>query len=53
MFADTDGVVVVPRAIETEAVHRAWTKVQAENATRDAIRGGMKATAAFEKYGVL
>ena len=53
VIADLDGVVVVPQSAEKEAVARAWAKVHAENAVRDAIRGGMKATAAFEKYRVL
>ena len=53
VVADKDGVVVVPRAVEIEAVRRAWEKVHAEDEVRDAIRAGMKATAAFEKYGVL
>lgn len=53
VIADEDGVVVVPRAVEEQAVRKAWEKVHAENEVRDAIRAGMKATAAFEKYGVL
>ena len=53
VIADVDGVVVVPRAVEREAVAAAWTKVHAENVTRDAIKAGMKATDAYEKYGVL
>ena len=53
VFADVDGVVVVPQAIEGEAIRRAWDKVHAENVTRDAIKAGMLATAAYEKYGVL
>ena len=53
VFADLDGVVVVPQAVEKEAIKRAWEKVHAENITRDAIKGGMKAVAAYEKYGVL
>ncbi|MCE9590693.1 MAG: RraA family protein [Planctomycetes bacterium] len=53
VFADTDGVVVVPKQVEKEAVQRAWEKVHAENVTRDAIKAGMKATAAYRKYGVL
>ena len=53
VIADVDGVVVVPREIEAEAVRRAWEKVHAENVTLDAIRGGMKATDAYKKYGVL
>lgn len=53
VIADRDGIVVVPRAVEQEAIRAAWEKVHAENITRDAIRDGMKATAAYEKYGVL
>lgn len=53
VFADEDGVVVVPRAVEENVVRMAWEKVFAENAVRDAIRGGMKATEAFRVYGVL
>lgn len=53
VFADDDGVVVVPQAVESEAIRRAWAKVHAENITRDEIRGGMKAQAAYEKYGIL
>ena len=48
-----DGVVVVPQAVEAEAIQRAWEKVHSENVVRDAIRRGMKAVDAFEKYGVL
>jgi 4-hydroxy-4-methyl-2-oxoglutarate aldolase len=53
VFADADGVVVVPRAVEVEAIRRAWNKVHAENITRDAIAAGMKAGEAYKKYGVL
>jgi len=53
VFADVDGVVVVPRAVETETIRAAWAKVHAENRTRDAIRGGMKATEAYARFGVL
>ena len=53
VMADVDGVVVVPAAIEEEVLRRAWQKIHAENVTRDAIKNGMKAVAAYEKYGVL
>ncbi len=53
VLADNDGVVVIPRVVEGEALKMAWDKVHAENEVRDAIRGGMKATDAFAKYGVL
>ena len=53
IFADEDGVVVVPQAVEHEAIAGAWEKVHAENRTRDEIRGGMLAADAYRKYGVL
>lgn len=53
IIADIDGIVVVPRELEAEAIRRAWDKVHAENITRDAIRGGMLAGEAYRKYGVL
>ncbi|MCX7423144.1 MAG: RraA family protein [Planctomycetia bacterium] len=53
VIADIDGIVVVPRELEVEAIRRAWEKVHAENITRDAILGGMLAGEAYRKYGVL
>ncbi|MCA9071401.1 MAG: RraA family protein [Planctomycetaceae bacterium] len=53
VFADRDGVVVVPQAVEEEALTKAWNKVHEENITRDAIKNGMKATDAYRKYGTL
>ena len=53
LIADADGVVVVPQAVEQEALLRAWAKVHDENITRDAIRAGMPAAEAYRKYGVL
>ena len=53
VIADEDGVVVVPPEIEREAIRRAWQKVHDENEVRDAIRRGMSASEAFERYGVL
>jgi 4-hydroxy-4-methyl-2-oxoglutarate aldolase len=53
VIADEDGVVVVPKAVEATVIRQAWEKVHAENQVRDAIKKGMKATAAFEEFGVL
>jgi 4-hydroxy-4-methyl-2-oxoglutarate aldolase len=53
VFADVDGIVLVPQEIEEQTVQAAWEKVHAENVTRDAIKDGMKATDAYKKYGVL
>lgn len=53
VFCDEDGIVLIPLAVEEEAISRALRKVNDENITRDAIRSGMMATEAYEKYGVL
>jgi len=53
VIADADGIVVVPQAVEADATAAAWEKVNAENVVRDAIAGGMTATDAFKRYGVL
>ena len=51
--ADEDGVVIVPQSVAKDVVAAAWAKVHAENEVRNAIAGGMSATDAFKKYGVL
>ena len=53
VIADSDGVVVVPREIENQAIKKAWEKVNEENITRDAITNGLSVTEAYKKYGVL
>ena len=53
VMADADGVVVIPQQIEQQILQAAWSKVHAENAVRDAIRNGMKAVDAYDKFGVL
>lgn len=53
LFADEDGVVVVPQEVEASVLQASWDKVHAENEVRDAIRSGMAATAVFQKFGIL
>ena len=53
VMADEDGIVVIPNKIEKEVIEAALLKIDAENVTRDAIKNGMKATEAYQKYGVL
>ena len=53
VVADEDGVLVIPRAIEALALRRAWDKVNGENQVRDAIRAGMKAADAYNRFGIL
>ena len=53
IFADLDGVLVVPHELEVEVVTKALAKARAEKTVRHAIENGMSCTAAFHKYGVL
>src|SRR6201992_4311786 len=53
IFADMDGVLAVPRAIEEEAVARALEKARGEKVVRKAIEAGSSSTEAFRKYGIL
>ena len=54
VVADEDGIVVIPQEIEDAVIKHAWGKVHDENEVREAIRDlGMKATDAFERFGVL
>jgi regulator of RNase E activity RraA len=53
VFADLDGVLVIPKEAEREAISRSLEKVAGENAVRTAIQNGMSASEAFEKFGVM
>jgi 4-hydroxy-4-methyl-2-oxoglutarate aldolase len=53
VFADLDGVVVVPRAVEDEALARAHEKVISENASRRDLLRGESLRTVFDRHGVL
>jgi len=53
VVGDADGVIVVPRAIESEAVAQAFAKVTSEDRTRDELAAGVKLADVFAKYRVL
>lgn len=53
MFGDREGVLVIPRAAEDEAIRRALEKAETENQVADAIRQGMSTVAAYAKFGVM
>ncbi len=53
IFADLDGVVVIPKKVEAEVIERALAKARGEKLVRKEIEGGMSSTAAFKKYGIL
>jgi regulator of RNase E activity RraA len=53
VFGDLDGVLVIPRAAEEEAIRKALEKASTENKVRDAIRAGMSTVEAFRRFGVM
>lgn len=53
LFGDREGVLVIPRDVEAEAVRLALEKLEGENKVAEAIKGGMGAAEAFKTYGVM
>jgi len=53
VFADFDGVVVIPRAVEAEVLRLAREKVGKENMTRRDLLAGQTLREVFNRYGVL
>jgi 4-hydroxy-4-methyl-2-oxoglutarate aldolase len=53
LFADQDGIVVVPRAVEKEVIAKAFEKVEKENLVREELQRGMLLGEAWRKYKVL
>ncbi len=53
VVGDADGVIVVPRAIETAALEKAFAKVRGENDTREELERGAKLADVFARHGIL
>lgn len=53
VFGDLDGVLVIPRQAEEEAIRSALEKVSTENQVRAAIERGMSTVEAFRTFGVM
>ncbi len=53
VFGDADGVVVVPQAIEEQAISRALEKVAGEDTVREELQAGAKLADVFKKHGIL
>jgi len=53
IFGDREGVLVIPSEVEGEAIAAALAKAATEDRVAAAIRGGMSASEAFERFGVL
>jgi 4-hydroxy-4-methyl-2-oxoglutarate aldolase len=53
VFADVDGVVVIPRDIEDDVIARARHKVSGENQMREWLRQGRTLREAYDHFGIL
>lgn len=53
VFGDLDGVLIIPRAAEDEAITRALDKARTESRVRIAIENGMSTVEAFKTFGVM
>jgi len=53
VFGDLDGVLIVPKEAEREAITRALEKARAENGVRAANENGMSTVDAFRNFGVM
>ena len=53
LFGDLDGVCVIPQEIEKDVIEAAWVKAHGEKRVFEAIKGGMGAQAAWDKFGIL
>lgn len=53
VFADVDGVCIVPRDGETEILEKALEKARGEKRVKKAIESGMSARDAFDQFGIM
>lgn len=53
IYGDLEGVLVIPRHAEQEAVERALEKCRTENQVADAIKAGMSTVEAYNTFGVM
>ncbi len=53
VFGDRDGVLIIPREVEEEAIRLALEKANSENLVRKALEGGMSTVDAFQQFGVM
>lgn len=53
VVGDADGVIVIPRAVEAQALDKAFAKVRGENDTRAELERGAKLADVFARHGIL
>jgi len=53
IFGDIDGVCIIPKTIEEEVINKALEKAHGEKLVFEAIKGGMGAQDAWNKFGIM
>ncbi len=53
VFADFDGIVVIPRAVEQEVLREAFHRIDKESASRVALQAGKSLREVYDTHGVL
>jgi 4-hydroxy-4-methyl-2-oxoglutarate aldolase len=53
VFADVDGIVVIPQALAAQTLAKALEKVSGENKVREELAKGRKVSEVFAEYGIL
>lgn len=53
IFADLDGILIIPKKVEEIVVEKALIKARGEKLVRKEIENGMSSTEAYKKYGIL
>ena len=53
IYGDRDGVLVVPKEVETKAFVGAIEKARGEQLVKKALENGMSTVEAFEKFGIM
>ena len=53
IYADFDGIVVIPKAIEKEVIDKAKEKIHSENLSRKELLGGKSLREVYNKYKAL
>lgn len=53
VYGDRDGVLIVPKEVESKAFMGAIEKARGEQLVKKALEGGMSTVDAFEKFGIM
>ena len=53
VFADMEGIAIIPKGMADQVIDMALKKVNAENIVRDQLKAGRSAKEVYDEYGVL